>query len=137
LLQNNNQSFSENIISRLETKLGSRTRVLDLGVIIGFLCVGIGLLLCVMEYAIGLVLFIIGFIIWTFTMLLFKSPISTQSFMFQYIISFIIPIAGFIIGGILLSDNNIQKRSAGTNCVGLGIISVIISGIITYMFIIK
>jgi len=59
----------------------------------------------------------------------------TPSFAFQYIISFIIPLAGLIIGGILLSDKDRRRSDAGKTCIILGIISVIIGAFATCMMI--
>lgn len=44
-----------------------------------------------------------------------------------YIFSFIIPLVGFIIGAILMTNDDEDKKSQGITCIVLGIVSVIIS----------
>lgn len=46
---------------------------------------------------------------------------------FQYIISFLIPLIGFILGAILLSKESEEERELGKACIILGIISIVIS----------
>ena len=53
-----------------------------------------------------------------------------HSYTFQYVISFLIPLVGFILGAILLSKDDEEEKSAGKSCVILGIVAVIISTII-------
>lgn len=53
-----------------------------------------------------------------------------KSFLFQYIFSFIIPLTGFILGAILLSNDDENRQSVGKSCIVLGIISIILSIII-------
>ena len=50
------------------------------------------------------------------------------NYLFQYIISFLIPLIGFILGAILLSKDDEQK-SVGKVCIIIGIVSTIISSI--------
>ncbi len=47
-------------------------------------------------------------------------------FLFQYVISFIIPIVGFIMGAIMMAGENEARVSKGKVCIILGIISVIL-----------
>lgn len=47
-------------------------------------------------------------------------------FLFQYVISFIIPIVGFIMGAIMMAGENEDRVSKGKVCIILGIISVIL-----------
>ena len=48
-----------------------------------------------------------------------------KSYTFQYIISFLIPLIGFILGAILLSKDNEDEVSIGKQCIILGIVSII------------
>lgn len=57
-----------------------------------------------------------------------------ESHGFQYVVSFIIPIIGFILGAILLGKDDENKQSVGKLCIVLGIISFAFS-IIIYNFI--
>lgn len=54
----------------------------------------------------------------------------SESYVFQYVISLLIPLVGFITGAIMMSSDNEYKSSAGKTCVVLGIVSVIFSTII-------
>lgn len=55
----------------------------------------------------------------------------TQSFLFQYIISLVIPFIGIIIGAIMTTSNEPRKRSAGKICFTIGLISLFVNIIIT------
>ncbi len=57
-----------------------------------------------------------------------------ESNIFGYVISFLIPLVGYILGAILLSKDNTFDKSVGKNCIILGIISSIIGGIATAIF---
>ena len=57
-----------------------------------------------------------------------------DSFTFHYIISFLIPLIGFIVGAIMLASYDIEKRSCGKACIILGIASILISSIIATLF---
>ena len=59
----------------------------------------------------------------------------SKSYTFQYIISFLIPLVGFILGAILLSKDDEEEKSAGKTVIILGIISIVIGTIITTFFI--
>lgn len=50
--------------------------------------------------------------------------------MFQYVISYFIPLIAFILGAIMLTNENIDKRKIGKNCIIMGIVSMIINTII-------
>ena len=55
------------------------------------------------------------------------------SYSFQYIISYIIPLVGLILGAILLSKEEIEEieeRDIGKKCIIIAIISMIINTII-------
>lgn len=52
-----------------------------------------------------------------------------QSYVFQYIISFLIPLIGFILGAILLGKNCDEEKSVGKVCIILGIVSVLVNAI--------
>ncbi len=49
-----------------------------------------------------------------------------KSYTFHYVISVAIPLVGFIMGGILLTKDDEEDRSAGKVCIVAGIISVVI-----------
>lgn len=49
-----------------------------------------------------------------------------KSYTFHYVISVVIPLVGFIMGGILLTKEDEDDRSAGKVCIVAGIISVVI-----------
>lgn len=55
-----------------------------------------------------------------------------SSYIFQYIISFLIPIIGYILGAILLSKDSEDEKSVGKTCIILGIVSAVISVIIVF-----
>ena len=57
-----------------------------------------------------------------------------QSYAFQYVISFLIPLVGFILGAILLSKDDEDEKSAGKTVIILGIVSIVIGTIITVFF---
>ena len=59
-----------------------------------------------------------------------EEEIDKHSYTFQYVISFLIPLVGFILGAILLSKDDEEEKSAGKSCIILGIVAVIISTII-------
>lgn len=50
--------------------------------------------------------------------------------LFRYIISFFIPLVGFIMGAIMLASKNDDVNSSGRTCIIIGLISMIISFII-------
>ena len=56
-----------------------------------------------------------------------SSSQSSKSFAFNYIISFLIPLVGFIMGGIMISDKDEDRSSAGKICVVIAIISIVLS----------
>ena len=58
-----------------------------------------------------------------------------RSYTFQYVISFLIPLVGFILGAILLSKDDEEEKSAGKTVIILGIVSIVIGTIITVFFI--
>lgn len=57
-----------------------------------------------------------------------------RSYAFQYVISFLIPLVGFILGAILLSKDDEDEKSAGKTVIILGIVSIVIGTIITVFF---
>ena len=59
-----------------------------------------------------------------------------RSYTFQYVISFLIPLVGFILGAILLSKDDEEEKSAGKTVIILGVISIVIGTIIS-TFLIK
>ena len=54
----------------------------------------------------------------------------SNSYSFHYIISFIIPLIGFIVGAVMLANDDEEKQSCGKACIVLGIISMIINVIV-------
>ena len=57
-----------------------------------------------------------------------------HSYTFQYVISFLIPLVGFILGAILLSKDDEEENSAGKTVIILGIVSIVIGTLITVFF---
>lgn len=57
-----------------------------------------------------------------------------NSYTFHYIISFLIPLIGFISGAIMLSNDAVEKRSIGKSCIILAIISIVISAVVSVLF---
>lgn len=57
-----------------------------------------------------------------------------RSYAFQYVISFLIPLVGFILGAILLSKDDEEEKSAGKTVIILGIVSIVIGTVITVFF---
>lgn len=58
-----------------------------------------------------------------------------ESFMFQYIISFIVPLVAFILGAILLGKDDYEEKRHGKICIILGIISIVISFIFGFLLV--
>jgi hypothetical protein len=58
-----------------------------------------------------------------------------ESYTFQYVVSFLIPLVGFIIGGILLASESKERVAVGKKCILLGVGSMIIVSIITAIII--
>lgn len=54
-----------------------------------------------------------------------------KSYTFQYIISFIIPLVGFILGAILLSKDDDEEKTVGKTLIIIGIVSIVIGTLIT------
>lgn len=52
---------------------------------------------------------------------------SAKSYFFHYVISFIIPLLGLIIGGIMIADHDEERQSVGKLCIFIGVISVVVS----------
>ena len=50
---------------------------------------------------------------------------------YRYIASFLIPIVGYVLGAILLSKNDEMEKTAGKNCIILGLVSSVISVVAT------
>ena len=55
---------------------------------------------------------------------------NSDSNTFRYVISFLIPLIGYILGAILLSKDNEQEKSVGKSCIFLGITSTVLCIII-------
>ena len=58
----------------------------------------------------------------------------SESYTFHYIISFLIPLIGFIVGAVMLANDNAEKQSCGKSCIIIGILSMIVSTIFVYTF---
>ena len=54
-------------------------------------------------------------------------PDEKISYTFHYIISFVIPLVGFIVGAILLAKDDPGQQSVGKACILLGIASVVVA----------
>ena len=50
-----------------------------------------------------------------------------DSYTFHYVISFIIPLIGFIVGAVMLANDDAEKRSCGKACIIIGIVSTVVS----------
>lgn len=59
-----------------------------------------------------------------------------RSYAFHYVISVLIPLVGFIMGGILLTKDDERSRSAGKVCVVAGVISIVV-GCFLWFFCLK
>lgn len=59
-----------------------------------------------------------------------KEEEESESYLFQYVISYFIPLIAFILGAIMLTNENIDRRKIGKNCIIIGIVSMIINTII-------
>lgn len=57
----------------------------------------------------------------------YQNEENSQSHVFQYIVSFLIPLVGFILGACLLSKDDENDKSTGKTCIIIGIISMLIS----------
>ena len=59
----------------------------------------------------------------------------SESYLFQYIISFLIPLVGFILGAIMMGKDDSEKVDVGKKCVITGIVSIVIYVVITMVII--
>ena len=57
-----------------------------------------------------------------------------NSYAFHYIISFLIPLIGFIVGAVMLANDNAEKRSCGKTCIIVGFVSMIVSAVVVGLF---
>ena len=57
-----------------------------------------------------------------------------ESYLFQKVISFLIPLVGFIMGAIMMSGEDPARRSIGKTCIILGIVSAVIYAVIANIF---
>lgn len=55
-----------------------------------------------------------------------ESESEGESNTFRYVISFLIPLIGYILGAILLSKDSAEEKTVGQNCIILGIISAVL-----------
>ena len=49
-----------------------------------------------------------------------------DSYTFHYVISFIIPLIGFIVGAVMLANDDAEKRTCGKACIIIGIVSTVV-----------
>ena len=56
-----------------------------------------------------------------------------ESNTFRYVISFLIPLIGYILGAILLSKDSDEEKSVGQNCIILGIVSAVIAVVVWFI----
>lgn len=54
------------------------------------------------------------------------SSSNSDSYTFQYVISFLVPLVGFILGAILLSKDSNDEKSKGKTCIIIGIVAMLI-----------
>ena len=59
-----------------------------------------------------------------------KSNKEGDSYTFHYIISFLIPLIGFIVGAVMLTNDKAEKRDRGKFCIILGIFSITASAVL-------
>ncbi len=64
-----------------------------------------------------------------------KAHRKAQSYGFHFVVSFLVPLVGFILGSILLSNSDVETQTTGERCIILGIISSLIIVIITAIII--
>lgn len=55
-----------------------------------------------------------------------------RSFLAQYIISFLIPFVGWIMGGIFLTRADQEEHDAGIICIALGVVSGVLAALLYY-----
>ena len=61
----------------------------------------------------------------------FAAAESGQSYTFQYVISFLIPLVGFILGAILLGKDDPVEKSAGMACRIIALITAVAGGLLS------
>lgn len=59
-----------------------------------------------------------------------ETEVVGESNTFRYVISFLIPLIGYILGAILLSKDNSDEKTAGQNCIILGIVSTVLCALV-------
>ena len=59
-----------------------------------------------------------------------EGEVERESNTFRYVISFLIPLIGYILGAILLSKDNSNEKTVGQNCIILGIVSTVLCALI-------
>lgn len=52
------------------------------------------------------------------------------SYTFHYVISFLIPFVGFIVGAVMLANDDAEKRSCGKACIITAIVSMIVNAVL-------
>lgn len=57
-----------------------------------------------------------------------------ESYLFQYVISFIIPLVGYIVGSIMLTKEDEEQRSVGKTCIIIAIVSSLAFLAVTFAF---
>ena len=64
-----------------------------------------------------------------------ESNEKSDSNTFRYVISFLIPLVGYILGAILISKDNKAEKSVGKSCIILSIVSTVLCTIIWMIYI--
>lgn len=58
----------------------------------------------------------------------------SESYLFHMVISFVIPLVGLIMGAIMLTSNDADKREIGKRCIIIAIAAMILGGILISFF---
>jgi hypothetical protein len=64
-----------------------------------------------------------------------ESETNQNKYGFHYVVSFLIPLVGFIVGAIMLASDDPKKASCGKGCIISAILSVVISALCTLLLI--
>jgi len=62
-----------------------------------------------------------------------NNDVKGESHTFQCVISFLIPLVGFILGAILLGKDKEEDKSLGKTCIILGIVSVVVGTLLVFL----
>ena len=58
---------------------------------------------------------------------------SRSKYTFQYVISFLVPLVGFILGALLLAKDDEEEKDIGKTCIIIALISVVISFVVLFV----